>query len=340
MKFKSFWKKNSDTKKRKITPFGGFVLIFSGILFAFLLGEILVRCFFVLPLEKEYLRFFCNNYEKIPNKNQDRDLFWKPFEEFRQVKYSLKKDKDTFRIICIGDSITQGCAQEKGLLPVEETYPYKLQRILASNIKNAKIEVVNAGRGGYSSLQGLRYLKKSLWQYEPDLVISWFGVNDFFYALFYADKDQMTQSEVKSKQHNVFKKSKLFLLIKNFSFLKSALKNPKTRVPPEDFYDNCREMIFLSKEKGFEIAFVAPFQLGSSSMIEYFEGYPEKLDELNKKYGCRILYLKPFFSQKDMLELYSDSCHFNDKGNEVVAKILFELLQDEWKKYGIGPNHS
>ena len=62
------------------------------------------------------------------------------------------KSKNTFRIICIGDSITQGYAQGKGLLPREQTYVYKLEKLLTKKFKDKKIEVINTGNGGYSSL--------------------------------------------------------------------------------------------------------------------------------------------------------------------------------------------
>lgn len=331
MRLKIIWQKNKDAKKRNTTLIGNFLLIFVGVLIAIVLGELGLRYFFSLPLETEYLRFSCNNYEKIPRQNSDRDLFWKPTEEFRKVKYSLEKGKDTVRIICIGDSITQGDAQEKGLLPLEQTYVYKLQKLLASVYRKKRIEVINAGRGGYSSLQGLRYLKKSLWQYKPDLIISWFGCNDYYTALFFSDKEQNIDREGDVKQANILQRSKLFLFFKNFALIKQELKNPRVRVPPEDFYDNCEEMIKFSKEKGFEIVFVAPFHIGSNDEIEYFAGYPEKLEALKRKYGCSVLYLKQFFAGKDLKEFYSDSCHFNNKGNALVSDILFELLEDKWK---------
>ncbi|MFH1092574.1 MAG: SGNH/GDSL hydrolase family protein [Candidatus Omnitrophota bacterium] len=333
MKFRITWFRKKAKIKYKVNPGGIFALILFSVLLAFLCGEILVRSVMLLPVKKEYLRFSCYEYRKIPGKNRDRDLFWKPLEDFRNVKYLKKKDKNTFRIICIGDSITQGDAQEKGLLPLEQTYVYKLEQLLAAKYKNKKIEVMNAGRGGYSSLQGLRYLKKTLWEYEPDLVISWFGVNDYFHALFYSDKEQRVPEDKDNINYNILEKSKLFLFIKNFTFIKKSLKNPVVRVPPEDFYKNCEEMIIFGREKGFKIVFVAPFQSGLNNKIEYFEGYPEKLDELEKKYGCEVLYLNPFFLGKDMKSLYADSCHFNNEGNTIVAGALFELLRGQWDKY-------
>ncbi len=334
MRFKIAWRANKGNKKYKTTPLGGFLLIICGALIAVIFAELSVRCFVALPLEKEYLRFYCSGYEKVPPENYDRDLFWKPVEEFKNVEYSIKKPENTFRIICIGDSITQGDAQEKGLLPREQTYVYKLEQRLAEEFKGKNIEVINAASGGYSSLQGLRYLEKKLWKYEPDLVISWFGINDYFYSLFYSDKQQKIPAVNTAKAKKLLQKSKLYLFLKNFFFIRDALKNPVVRVPPDDFYDNCEQMVQIAKENDFEIVFIAPFQaVLDNNIVEYLQGYPEKLEALSRKYGTKVLYLKRYLDGHDLKKIYVDICHLNNEGNDIVAKAVFESLKGQWRKY-------
>ncbi len=327
MKFRIAWSVNRGNKKYKATLCGGFLLIICGALISVILAELFVRYFVDLPLEKEYLRFGCNDYEKFDPENYDRDLFWKPTEEFKNVEYSIKKPENTFRIICIGDSITQGDAQEKGLLPREQTYVYKLERLFSKEFKAKNIEVINAGSGGYSSLQGLRYLKRTLWKYEPDLVVSWFGINDYYYSLFYPDKEQRLPEDKALRSGTILSKSRLLLFVKNFTLIRRSLKKPVVRVPPDDFYENCEEMLIFSKENRFKIVFVAPFQYGQYNNIEYFEGYMEKLADLEKKYGCQIIYLKPYLSGIDLKSIYVDTCHFNEAGNMILGYALFESLR-------------
>ena len=287
-----------------------------------------------MPLEKEYLRFFCFGYKKILSENYDKELLWKSVEEFRKVEYERKKPGNTFRIICIGDSVTQGYEQGKGLLPREQTYVYKLEQLLAKKNGGKKIEVINAGSGGYSSLQGLRYLRRKLWKYEPDLVISWFGINDYFYSLFYSDKEQKIPAVNTTKSKKLLHNSKLYLFLKNFFFLRNALKNPIVRVPPEDFYDNCEQMLQLAKENNFEIIFITPFKaLRHKNEVEYLQGYSEKLDDLSRKHGAKVLYLKRYLDGHDLNEIYVDICHLNNDGNEIIASAVFESLTGEWKKY-------
>ncbi len=325
--------KGHGKKKFKIKPAGIFIVLLFGIFLAFLCGEIALRIFFHFPVKREYLRFSCFNYKKISRKKLDRDLFWKFSNEFRNVKYSLEKGKDMFRVICIGDSITQGYAGGKGLLPVEQTYPYKLERMLAAKYKNKQIEIINAGSGGYSSLQGLRYLEKILWKYDPDLVISWFGVNDNAFALFYPDKEQKMPVE-ESLFNEIFGESKLYLFFKNLFFIKQSFKTFVPRVSLDDFYDNCEQMLQVAKENDFEIVFIAPFQaVLDNNKVEYLQGYPVELEALSRKYGSKVLYLKRYLDEYNLKKIYVDTCHLNDKGNDIVAQAVFELLKGQWDKY-------
>lgn len=299
------------------------------------LGEILVGTLFFLPVEKEYLRFQCFGYKKIPKEKMDPDLFWKPVEEFRNVKYSLKKPKNTFRVICNGHSVTQGNA-EKGLLPREQTFVYKLEQILSRKYKNKKIEVINAGNGGYSSLQGVRYFEKTLWKYNPDLIINWFGGNEYSFALFYSDKEQKMVNEKKKESASIFEKSKLYLLFKNFSFIKKSLDNPVVRVLPADFYKNCEEMLIFAREKKIESVFVVPFQADftdNNRRIQYSRESQEELEVLKQKYEFELLYIKPYLSGRDLTSIFLDAFHFKDKGSELVAQAIFELLEKKWDKW-------
>ena len=73
---------------------------------------------------------------------------------------------------------------------------------------------MNAGVGGYTSLQGLRYLKKELWKYSPDMVIVWFGVNDDSSAIFFSDKDQKLPAPEDLKNMGILKRSALWQFLK------------------------------------------------------------------------------------------------------------------------------
>ena len=70
-------------------------------------------------------------------------------------------------IVCFGDSLTEGVGAEKG-----EDYPSRLARELSH-------PVINAGRRGDTSADGLARLEQDVLEKNPRLVIVLFGGNDF-----------------------------------------------------------------------------------------------------------------------------------------------------------------
>lgn len=124
---------------------------------------------------------------------------------------------------------------------LEETYPYMLEEILNKNNTQVHFEVINAGCGGYSSFQGLRFLKSELLEYNPDLLIVWFGIQDVSPAILYNDKKQKVPNETITRLTTILNHSKfyqfyrqgLFYLLSKLSEMKE-----KKRVPPKDYHEN------------------------------------------------------------------------------------------------------
>lgn len=88
---------------------------------------------------------------------------------------ALSKEKDTFRIIALGDSFTFGSN-----LNTKETYPSQLEKILNTTIrcKNIqKFEVLNLGVAGYDIQYIVERFKQRGKKYNPDLVL-WFIIED------------------------------------------------------------------------------------------------------------------------------------------------------------------
>jgi len=82
-------------------------------------------------------------------------------------------DKDTIRILCIGDSFTFGGGAEKGY-----SYPEQLEKLLNSGEINNKFTVFNAGVCGATSSLLLKGLERNLNRYRPDILILLSGCNE------------------------------------------------------------------------------------------------------------------------------------------------------------------
>ena len=95
------------------------------------------------------------------------------------------KPAGTFRIICVGDSVTFGY-RVPAVWPDHPTeydpnslpFPMLLEKELRTANANRQIEVFPLAVPGYSSQQGLAWLKRDIDELQPDVVITSFGWND------------------------------------------------------------------------------------------------------------------------------------------------------------------
>ncbi len=90
----------------------------------------------------------------------------------------LKKPTNTYRILVIGDSMTMGWGVRQ-----EKTYPAQLEELLNAEppdvFRNSvKFEVLNLGVGNYNTVQEIVYLRKVGLQFEPDIIILGYFIND------------------------------------------------------------------------------------------------------------------------------------------------------------------
>ncbi|MFH2144911.1 MAG: SGNH/GDSL hydrolase family protein [Candidatus Omnitrophota bacterium] len=312
-------------KKYKLKLRGKVTLCLFGVFFSLLIGELAVRKFIKMPLRKEHMVFSVAHPKNIPLGKQVEGLLWEPMFK---TKYTTKKGDDVFRIICIGDSTTEGYYPTPGFQFI--SYPLHLERLLNKKIASKKIEIINAGSGGYSSYQGVAYLRQRLLEYNPDLVLSWFGIHDNVNFLFYPDKMQRLSKEDDENKMTILERSHLYLFIKNYPLLINKIIFRRPRVAPEDFYKNYEEMLRLAKGNNFEIVFIVPFYVFRKRYsFEYIENYRIMLLALAKKYGCKIIDIAPYLPRSLIADSFVDVCHADSKGNEVIARIIYSQLKDK-----------
>ncbi len=90
---------------------------------------------------------------------------------FRDDEFPADK-KTSFRIVCIGDSVTWGDG-----VPLAQTYSKVLQRRLKDS-HGDRYQVINAGSQGMTSLVSLFAIKEKIVPLEPDIIVFCICVND------------------------------------------------------------------------------------------------------------------------------------------------------------------
>jgi lysophospholipase L1-like esterase len=90
-----------------------------------------------------------------------------------------------FRIVCLGDSVTFGYRvplvfprRPNDYDPTWRSYPVLMERKLRQLAPDIEIEVIPLAVPGYSSYQGLAWLRRDIAWLRPDVVTACFGWND------------------------------------------------------------------------------------------------------------------------------------------------------------------
>ncbi len=173
--------RKSGTKLRELGK--GILLTTVSIVVCLGLLEVVVR----LVEPKEVMRYFYSQDDDIlhhkfkPNasgryKTNEFDTDYNINSlGLRDKEYSVRKPDNTFRILMLGDSYTEGDGVHS-----HETFSKLLEDQLQTRTGPMKYEVINAGVGSYSPLLEYIYLKHYGLQLEPDLVILNFDLSDVY----------------------------------------------------------------------------------------------------------------------------------------------------------------
>jgi lysophospholipase L1-like esterase len=194
---------------------------------------------------------------------------------YRTGEFARAKAPGVLRIACVGDSWTFGMNVDQ-----DRTYPSRLAADLG-----ARAEVLNFGVLGYSSFQGRRLLESRVLDLHPDVVLIGFGMNDSEVAG-YRDRDMVssrddsgdpippsfrTRLREQAADLEFYKLLKYFALALRFhpksmgDFLREQAHDrgsgrvdystiePWTRVSPQDYDSNLREMIRGSRARGASV---------------------------------------------------------------------------------------
>ncbi len=323
------------------------------IVFFIVIMELIISTFF--PTIKPASRVFFNPFATDENRDihvreafvsnyylEDPELFWRlnpgkgrgeiTEEGFRAKRLYGEKKESTYRILALGDSCTYGVGADG----MGASYPSRLEKILNRDSKGNNIEVINAGVPGYASLQGLRYMKRILPRYKPDLVIVQFLHNDGVTWLNRPDSSVVIPGELARRTQSVLRQWRLYELIRRgglnlkryMSRRASSSGDMPYRVPPDEYKANLIEMVRLAKGEGVIVLLIVPPSLPPYRFRPDFTDYQAATIAAARETGAPVLDLTEVFdSIEDVKSLFwkpdeGDLAHLNAEGYALLAKIV------------------
>ncbi|HEY8515970.1 MAG TPA: GDSL-type esterase/lipase family protein [Candidatus Binatia bacterium] len=181
-----------------------------------------------------------------------------------------RKRPGTFRIVCLGDSVTFGYRIPLVFPDAPEQYdrddapyPRRLERLLRAEDPARDVEVIALAVPGYSTHQGLLLLERWIDALEPDLVIICFGFNDVSLKPS-PDHVVMSRGFLPTVLRAVVSSSQALLHLWSWWANGPGAPPPgppprlQPRVPLERYVENIGAMVALAREHGAQVLVVGP----------------------------------------------------------------------------------
>ncbi|MCH8084598.1 MAG: SGNH/GDSL hydrolase family protein [Myxococcales bacterium] len=252
------------------------------------------------------------------------------------------KREGSRRIVTLGDSVTFGYripvvfpGQPEDYDPKALPYPLAMERDLRAANPDRDIEVVNLAVPGYTSHQGLAWLRRDIGKLEPDLVIACFGWNDVNLRAA-TDREMMQMDGYHAALRHAGSASQVISHLvswrrKGQPASVAPFAGPTLRVPIEDYVENFLEIAKLATAHDATVAVIGPVYRGSPTPSKEAERMTQQRNALRTAMQeAGIAYLEiPELTEHNHPEnimLFGELVHPNVQGHRLMEVRLLELL--------------
>jgi len=257
----------------------------------------------------------------------------------------IDHNTDTYRIFFTGGSTAFGF----GSTSDKTTIPGFLQEYFDNESRSLNVEIINAGINGAKSHQEILLIKEKLIEYDPDLIISYTGVNDSGgYAkeiIFDVAEDDSTQNLFKFASypwyrtpfviHNMLGENYANPIVKKYPDLSPEEIQKKSEPFKKNWTQSC---IFLKDNQIKSVLILQPTLITKTTLSDfeknigpdvkyrkqYLENFANDLESLNE-YCDHTLDLRDAINNTSETTYY-DNNHMNDLGNQIIAKLIYEKM--------------
>lgn len=228
--------------------------------------------------------------------------------------------KDNYNIIIIGDSITFGAGIFNNDLLFSE--------ILEKKFEN--VNILNAGVPGYNIIDYQSYYKNKLRNLSASLIILQISPNDF-------EETFIPEAALNNANlyHKIFEDVSLIRCINLYSINKQIIESKEKSDLIQIKSKNKNSFVQLIKniqaDNKTVLVLKTPMIIGTSSEddIEIQQFIYKKSQEIGFNYINSETYLKNITDMEELLILNSQSSiHFNEKGHELIGKLLHTYITE------------
>ncbi len=231
---------------------------------------------------------------------------WKMRTNVHGLRGREVRDDGTIRILALGASTTYGFGVEE-----EESYPLRLERVLNAGASPPRYQVINAGVPGYTSYQGLMFLRERGLALEPAVVLVDFGSNDAIRDgdIAVAIDRQRRSRGASPLEDLLLAKSALYRFVRWVGAPSADDAGPRVAVP--NFRKNIKAMVDLADTHDIGLVFL-------DIISDHYRAYGEALEEVGAETGTPIVHFNgPGF----------DDVHPNAKGLGKLARDIAVTLR-------------
>lgn len=231
-----------------------------------------------------------------------------------RYNYSVKKPKNTYRIITLGDSFTYGLYNN-----TEDNWPEQLEDLLNNKIKCIginKFEVINLGMQGYDvQYEAYRFQQRGT-KYNPDLALWFIKLNNFYQI------NEILLPKMKQFQDEMQKNGTLDKYIKQGQYY--VLWNKALTAT----YNSLGETKILKLISGFIQRFDKKYK--NNLILMTFSSTNKKYKQIliDASQKRRKTYVFDHITDTYKIDKYhfSTDWHPNQKGHKKIAEDVFNYL--------------
>lgn len=295
--------------------------------------------FFILKKDQRHTSLFYQTqrlegaFDRRKDFQDDLLLGWTHFGS-GNISYFItgkKKKEDVFRILILGGSTTDQRM-------ITENWPTPFLDILKVKLPNVKI--FNGAIAGYSSAQETLKLLRDINIINPDLVISYNGVNE-------VTENEVPQHPYLTQQLRSHFIKESHILPNTIRWIQGFLPTSSLHLGPPTPHDKAQvwlqnhiKMNAISQAFGVQyIGILQPHLWSHEKTPTPLTDDQAHLRGFQYDYGKFYPKAKPFTDKhgflydgtkflKDHTEHFIDDCHLDARGNEIVAKLILKVIKE------------